>query len=332
MIEGGKIRLFALLCICLVCFSGYSSYSSASASTIYVPRDYPHIQWAIDNATDGDTIMVKSGVYRESIEINKQLRLVKWDTDGEAVLDGRNEGDVVTILADEVVVQGFKINHSDQQEGAGIKVLSDSNTITKNIITDNAYGIYLNSSSHNKITRNSVQYNSVRGILLSNSSGSQLYLNNLINNHNVYSNSDNTWNTSEPQPYMYHGFQFANFLGNYWSDYQGEDTDGNGIGDTPYKAGLFSRDIVPLMKRYENYASPAPSPTPITTPEATPPHGTSPVPAETETPTPTATPTPTPTPTATATPTPGLFETPGFEVLGGAIGLLAAVYLIRRSS
>lgn len=197
-----------------------------------------------------------------------------------------SKGDVVTISADEVVIQGFKINHSDQQGGTGIKVLSDSNTISDNVITHNAYGIYLNSSSHNKITKNSIQYNNVRGILLSNSSGSQIYLNNFINNYNIYSNSANTWNTSEPQAYMYHGFQFANFLGNYWSDYQGEDIDGNGIGDTSYKAGLFSRDIVPLMKSYENYVSPVP----------------------------------------------GLLETPGFEVLGTFIGLLTAVYLIRKDT
>ncbi|MFW6128147.1 MAG: NosD domain-containing protein [Halobacteriota archaeon] len=321
MIEVDKTKPFTLFCLLLAflfCFS------SVSASTIYVPRDYPQIQWAIDNATKGDVIMVKSGVYRENIDLNKRLQLISWDTDGRAALDGGNKGDVITISADGVVIQGFKINHSDQLEGAGIKVLSNSNTITDNIVTDNAYGIYLSSSSENKITKNSIQYNSVRGILLRDSSGNQIYLNNFMNNNNVYSNSVNTWNTSEPHPYIYRGLQFANLLGNYWSDYQGKDIDGNGIGNTPYKAGLLSEDIVPLMKRYEYYASPAPIPTP--TPETTPPPEVSPTPVETITPTP-ATPTPSPTDT---TPTPPFLETPGFEVLGALIGLWTAFYMVRR--
>ncbi len=314
-----KIRVFTLLCMCLVCLLGYYS---VSASTIYVPRDYSHIQWAIDNATEGGTIMVESGVYREHIELNKQLNLISWDTDGRAVIDGENRGDTVTISAEGVLVQGFKINHSDPQEGAGLRVLSDSNTIADNLITDNAYGIYLNSSTSNKITENSIQYNSVRGVSLKNSSGNHIYLNNFINNHNVYSNSDNIWNTSKPQPYTYRGFQFANILGNHWSDYPGEDIDGNGIGNTPYKAGLFSEDIAPLMKRYENYAPPATTPTPTPTPTLTA-EPTSPTPADT-------TATPTPTPTVTATTAPALEESPGFEIIGAFTGLLMAVYFVRR--
>jgi len=45
------IIVLALLGLCSV----------ASAKTIYVPDDYARIQWAVDNATAGDTIIVRDG-------------------------------------------------------------------------------------------------------------------------------------------------------------------------------------------------------------------------------------------------------------------------------
>jgi hypothetical protein len=44
----------------------------ANPSTIVIPDDYATIAYAIGNATDGDTIIVKSGTYNETtLEINK---------------------------------------------------------------------------------------------------------------------------------------------------------------------------------------------------------------------------------------------------------------------
>ena len=53
----------ACLFICmLACVVGV-----ASAKTIYVPDDYEKIQWAVDNASAGDTIIVRDGIYSESV-------------------------------------------------------------------------------------------------------------------------------------------------------------------------------------------------------------------------------------------------------------------------
>ncbi|KAA0007406.1 MAG: hypothetical protein FE045_00275, partial [Thermoplasmata archaeon] len=49
---------------------------NANAATINVPADYPTIQQAIDNASNGDTIVVAAGTYIESITINKSINLV----------------------------------------------------------------------------------------------------------------------------------------------------------------------------------------------------------------------------------------------------------------
>ena len=44
-------------------------------STIIVPDDYPTIQQAVDNATNGNIIFVRSGTYSENLEINTNITL-----------------------------------------------------------------------------------------------------------------------------------------------------------------------------------------------------------------------------------------------------------------
>ena len=47
------------VCIAFVMLGAFASVALASATTYYVPDDHEKIQWAVDNATDGDTIIVK---------------------------------------------------------------------------------------------------------------------------------------------------------------------------------------------------------------------------------------------------------------------------------
>ena len=41
-------------------------------------------------------------------------------------------------------------------------------------------------------------------------------------------------------------------MGNYWSDYSGNDTDDDGMGDTPYRINS-DKDNYPLMQSWQNY-------------------------------------------------------------------------------
>jgi parallel beta-helix repeat protein len=134
--------------------------------------------------------------------------------------------------------------------GDGIRFEAASlNTIEKNHITNNAFGISLDvvedhfydppmywSSHSNTIIENDVIGNQA-GIEFRNSSGNSIYHNKIIRNllqiHTT--NSTNTWDNGYPSG------------GNYWSDYIGLDGNGDGVGDKPYVIDSNNRDHYPLM-------------------------------------------------------------------------------------
>jgi nitrous oxidase accessory protein NosD len=75
------------------------------------------------------------------------------------------------------------------------------------------------------------------GMGLNYSSDNIIYLNDFTkNSQNAYSYySNNTWQSAERINYTYNGTAHKSYLGNFWDDYSGSDTDNDGIGDTPYR-------------------------------------------------------------------------------------------------
>jgi nitrous oxidase accessory protein len=129
----------------------------AGSRTVVVPDDYPTIETAIENATDGDTILVKKGTYEENpLEINKTLSLIGEGADSTkisfdppyteqtvSILEHyRFYEDPLTVSADGFQMSGFTIATT----GGYILISGNGTRITDNIITTgiSVRGSYLN--------------------------------------------------------------------------------------------------------------------------------------------------------------------------------------------
>jgi len=90
------VFILAIACALFVCASGV-----VSATTYYVPDDHARIQWAVDNATDGDTIVVRDGVYVENVNVDKSLDIRSENGSAECIVQAANPDDhVFEVLAD----------------------------------------------------------------------------------------------------------------------------------------------------------------------------------------------------------------------------------------
>ena len=139
----------------------------ASASTINVPGDYSTIQAAIDAASNGDTILVAAGTYKENINFKgKAITLKSASGAAATIIDGGNVGTVVQFTTNETsasILDGFTVTHGNS---SGLTIGNASPTIRNNIITANTgcggNGINVSSASP-LIQNNTISNNSQAG-------------------------------------------------------------------------------------------------------------------------------------------------------------------------
>lgn len=182
-----------------------------------IDHPFQFIQDAIDDATDGDTILVFDGVYRENIVVTKSIDL-KGDNKYSLINGYSSSGTIVKIVANNVTLCGFTISDcGSQPNNAGLMIHSSDNVITNNDIRNNHnFGLYV-IGSNNLIYHNNFMKNTYQAF-------------------DVIASS--MWDNGYPSG------------GNYWDDYNGMDENEDGIGEIPYPTGNCSADRYPVVHPY----------------------------------------------------------------------------------
>jgi parallel beta-helix repeat protein len=158
-----------------------SPFGYSEPDTIYVPDDHERIQWAIGNATAGDTIFIHNGTYYEHLTVNKPLTLAGENSE-TTIIDGSGEPrTIIGITAGNVVVRALTVrNCSTAGTYAAIKVSGYSCYITGCVVTKAFWGIFVTSQS--SIIAENVAGGNSHGISLYSSSNTTVEANNTTRN------------------------------------------------------------------------------------------------------------------------------------------------------
>jgi parallel beta-helix repeat protein len=303
-----------------------SSSGSGSGGGAWLVRNlrtnmtYDRIQWGIDNATSGDTLVVSYATFNESIVINKALTIRANNSEFRPTIDGQGAGRVVDIAADSVVLDGFIIRGS-AASGYGVYGHGSSITVRNCQVTGNGYGIFFDgasgaviqscnvgqnaygitfdgttnsnivgctvsantnygislrdASNSNRVESNVVTNNGGEGIEVTESDRNVIIYNDVHDNggygvtmhcqfNQVYLNTfrrnspgnafydpgtepdNNLWNSDGPVKYRYNGVEYIGVVGNFWDNFNGPDTNKDGVSETQFSFGKIV-DTNPLV-------------------------------------------------------------------------------------
>lgn len=158
----------------------------------------------------------------------------------------------------------------------GVLIVGSNNKIKNNTIKSNSkHGIFLLADDNTTISHNTIKSNTYDGIIIQNSTDDQIKTNRIISNsrygvhinyyavNNLVHNNlfkENTYNARDistgENSWSITKTSDSNIIkgphtgGNYWDDYNGNDTDEDGIGEEIYSIdGGASKDYLPLMYR-----------------------------------------------------------------------------------
>jgi predicted outer membrane repeat protein len=109
-------------------------WKPAVAEIIIIPDDYPAIQQGIDAAQDGDTILIRPGIYFENILVESKnliigsLFLITSDTSfiSQTILNGNQAGSVIRLsnIISGLKISGITVTNGRSATGGGIYIVN----------------------------------------------------------------------------------------------------------------------------------------------------------------------------------------------------------------
>ena len=193
------VSLVIILFQLVVAFSFGVGLVGASSRTLTVPDQYPSIMSAVNAASAGDTISVKSGIYYENVLISKPISIIGENSENTIVIGqgGSANTYVFNVTTGNVEVSGFTIesvNYSASTPSlfaGGIAIGGDNCIVTGNNILNVYRGIYVGSGwdnlvgavSQTAITNNNITGALSGGIRVNGGSDNKISNNNLVQNN-----------------------------------------------------------------------------------------------------------------------------------------------------
>ena len=243
-----------------------------SSSVIFVEPGQSIAQ-AVNNAQDGDRLVIKSGFFNESmVVVNKSLSIV-GESSENTIVDGGGTAQVIfQVVANDVLIQNLTLQNTDLApfiftSASAVTIFNATGVIIRNVIVQNAsVGVVLRSSNLSEISCCSISGTVSFGIYFRERSCNNVVVDSTVGNNSVgigFADMVSQWNR------LYHNnfqnntqfdvtsFGGVNYFddgypsgGNYWDDYGSVDLKNGRNQDQNGSDGIldqgFSSDNYPL--------------------------------------------------------------------------------------